>query len=323
MPPTTGSRCRRGWLRAAAVAGLVAVVVGTLPAVATTAGGALMTLVAAVSVAWATRAASRADERVRLAHTELKRCREDFARLDRLEANFVAMASHELRTPLTSIQGAALTLARHGDALSDEGRRRSIDVIHRQANRLARLVDDLLVSSEIESGSLHHKPEVVTVGGVIADAAHDAGVHEGIRARGELDLEVSVDRAHLRRILATFLANADRYGRPPIEVEVAAGGGVLQITVRDHGNGVPPEFRPQLFDRFAQASTGMTRTAVGAGLGLSVASGLARTAGGDVYYKAPVDGGALFGVRLPAATRGRSAVSPDPVTRQPSLITAA
>jgi signal transduction histidine kinase len=96
-----------------------------------------------------------------------------------------------------------------------------------------------------------------------------------------------------------YVGNAFKYGAPPIAVELLDAGDMVEVRVRDGGEGIPPEFAPHLFEKFAQASTGSTRGASGTGLGLSIVQGLARANGGEAWFEPNEPSGSVFGVRVP------------------------
>lgn len=266
-------------------------------------GGAIA-LIAGAATALAIQYPRHLRRRIAAATEELARRNAELEGFDRFKNEFIAVASHELRTPLTTIRGFTLTLARNWHVLSDADRLRCFEAINRQTGRLAQLVDDLVVSSELDAGTIASDLEVVRLADVVEAARQATGLEVGVTTSGDLDRTVLVERTHLERVLSALLSNAAKYGAPPIEVSASVGHGELVVSVRDHGPGVPETFRPHLFERFSQASTGSTRTAVGTGMGLAVALGLARAAGGDVWYVPAPGGGASFGVRLPAtATR--------------------
>jgi signal transduction histidine kinase len=211
------------------------------------------------------------------------------------------MASHELRTPLTSILGFSSTLRDYWDATPDAEKLEYLDVIDRQARRLSRLVNDLLAMSRIESGKLDVREARVDVGELARAAV--AGLGEaaaGVEVVGPEHLDASADPDHVEQIVVNFVGNALKYGDPPVTVEVVAAGDNVEVRVCDAGEGIPPEFEPQLFEKFAQASTGSTRGASGTGLGLSIVRGLARANGGEAWFEPNQPRGAVFGVRLPA-----------------------
>lgn len=210
---------------------------------------------------------------------------------------FVSVASHEVRAPLTTILGFADTLEDRWDQLSDDARRESVRAMGRQARRLDELVRDLLDTSRISAGEEHLEPADVDVAELAARAAADVGVDAIVIGTGT----AHVDPRHLLRILTNLIANAVRHGRPPVSVHIGRSPGRVHVTVRDHGDGVPEEFLPRLFQRFAQARSGDPRESGGTGLGLAITRELAHLNGGDVTYR-PANPGGRFVVDLPAAT---------------------
>jgi signal transduction histidine kinase len=174
-------------------------------------------------------------------------------------------------------------------------------MIDRQARVLSRLVDDLLTMSRIEGGALETRPRPVDV---------RESVHELLLSLGSPDDEVSLeiedhlavlaDPDHFRQIVTNYLTNALKYGRTPIRVEAAASNGEVEVRVRDEGEGVPEDFVPRLFDKFAQAP-GVAQAHRGTGLGLSIVRGLARAQGGEAWYEPNRPRGSCFAVRLPRA----------------------
>ncbi|MEX0952467.1 MAG: HAMP domain-containing sensor histidine kinase, partial [Nitriliruptoraceae bacterium] len=229
-----------------------------------------------------------------LAHTNLRLEQAAHARDE-----FLSRVSHELRTPLTAVGGFAETLRSRTD-LDPERLREGIDAIARNAVRLERLIDDLLHAGQIDGGHSRPRPEVVRVGDVVDDALDELGGAVEVSTPGA-DLRVVVDPTHLRQVLTNLLTNASRYGEPPITVTATPQGtDHVKVAVRDHGAGIPPDFVPDMFDRFAQASTGDQRTAHGVGLGLWIAQSLAALNGGSLRHERPADGGACFVITLPA-----------------------
>lgn len=231
------------------------------------------------------------------------------AQLERLAAHredLLSVVSHELRTPLTPITGfAELLLARHADALGDEGRR-LLEVIQRNAARLTGLVDELLVASRATSGRLGAIPTATSVAAVVGRMIEDLGhPPDEVTFRSDTDARAWVDARHLEQILGNLVTNARRYGRPPVEVAVIARGEDVVVRVADHGEGVPAEFAARMFDAFAQASSGERRTGSGVGLGLWIVRVLTELNGGTVaFVPTPAGTGAVFEVVFPAAVPG-------------------
>jgi signal transduction histidine kinase len=249
---------------------------------------------------------------------ELERVNQELRRLDELKSDFVAMVSHELRSPLTSIIGYCSTMMRHWDSFDTERKRSFVDIIDTQSRRLSGLVNDLLEMSRIESGHLDTQLRPVPLADMLAELASEyADRLPALTVTGSADATVVADSEHLRRVLINLLDNAVKYGADPVFIDVSTHGGpehggpehggpehggTARVAVRDSGDGVPEEFRPRLFEKFAQASSGSKRTATGSGLGLSIVRGLVDAMGGDVWYESKDDGRSNgFVVQLPLA----------------------
>ena len=247
---------------------------------------------------------SVANTALRSTLAELERVNQELRRLDELKSDFVAMVSHELRSPLTSIIGYCSTMIRHWDQFDAERKRSFVTIIDTQSRRLSGLVNDLLEMSRIESGRLDTQLRPVQLAEVLTELTTEyADRLPELAVTGHTDATVVADTDHLRRVLINLLDNAVKYGAEPVTIDVATAAGVVRIAVRDSGDGVPEEFRPRLFEKFAQASSGSKRTATGSGLGLSIVRGLVDAMAGDVWYE-PAEGERLSGfvVQLPLAT---------------------
>ena len=159
-------------------------------------------------------------------------------------------------------------------------------------------MDDLLTMSKIEAGALETRPVQIDVTGAITQAVSVfADRTPDIAIEAPEGLRVAADPDHVHQILTNYLANALKYGAPPVAVDALDQNGWVDIVVRDQGDGVPAEFVPRLFQKFAQAGP---TSAGGTGLGLSIVRGLALAQGGDVWYEPALPRGSRFGVRLPA-----------------------
>lgn len=212
-------------------------------------------------------------------------------------SDVLALTAHEMRTPMTAILGAAEALELHWPDLDDGGRLELVRMVSRQAKRLDRLVDDLLVAGRLETGRLPIHIREVPVAPTLRSALELANVGEAdTRIRCGDDVVALADGDRLRQVLVNFLVNAQRYGQPPIELTGTVDGGVVEIVVRDHGPGVGPDVVGRLFQRYSTG--GATRG--GIGLGLFIARELARAMGGDAAHS-PGSPGAVFTVTLPAA----------------------
>jgi signal transduction histidine kinase len=230
-------------------------------------------------------------------NAELQGANEELSTLNQSMRDFVAVASHDLRTPLTAILGATSTLKHAWDRVNAEQRVEFVAMIERQAQHLSRMVDDLLTLSRIEAGALHTQAEVVALRDAIERATSTFNDREPPVTIHALELQILTDPDHLERMLVNFIGNAYKYGEPPIEIEVSDAGAWAEIRVRDHGDGVPEDFVPRLFGKFARGDA--ARTLGGTGLGLSIVQGLARANGGDTWYEPNHPNGSCFALRLP------------------------
>ncbi|MGV3759752.1 MAG: sensor histidine kinase, partial [Actinomycetota bacterium] len=243
-----------------------------------------------------TRLADLTDIALRRAHvTEAElRSAAEVQRAHDAMREFVSIASHDLRTPITVIKGFAEVLTSSWDDTDDEAKLTYIDRITRQANHLQRLADDLLTTSRIDAGAVEPHLEELDlqplVERIVSDLGHDVAVDI------EPNTVVLADEDHAARIVRNLLENASRYGAPPFQVTARPSDEHVDLHVRDHGDGVPPSFRPRLFERFARAEDAK-EAAKGTGLGLAIVQGLARAGGGDVRYE-PASPGACFVVRF-------------------------
>ncbi len=226
--------------------------------------------------------------------------------LDRLKDEFVALVSHELRTPLTSITGY-LELVLDDPELPDE-QRRFLDVVDRNADRLLRLVSDLLLVAQIESGKLVLEPEEVDLVDLATQSVEV--LRPAADARG-IDLHLDVDPipslkgdpARLGQLLDNLVSNAVKFTESGGRVVVALGvtGDEIVLAVSDNGIGIPVAEQRRLFDRFFRASTAQDRAIEGTGLGLTIVHAIVRAHGGTIELTSDEGQGTTFRVRLPVA----------------------
>lgn len=222
---------------------------------------------------------------------------EQVVRLTELQRDFVALAAHELRTPVTTVYGLAATLAHR--ELPPEQAAALQQTLHEQAERMSRLVEQLLDLSRLDTATIRVNPEPIALKAEIEQIVRGSAL--GHEAEVEIhvpdDQAVVVDRTVLERVIANLVTNAIRYGAPPVRITSHQDGSALRITVQDGGAGIDPEFVPHLFDRF-QRSDAARQAGIGAGLGLSIARLYARAHGGDLVYD-PDAVGARFELVLP------------------------
>ena len=238
--------------------------------------------------------------------TEKRRDSEELARanlelhaVNQAMRDFVAVASHDLRSPITSILGFATTLNKRWDETLEKDKIEYLGIIERQTRQLSRLVDDLLTISEVEAGAININKVETRVDDAIARGIEFYSHVADIEVSVAPGLTVIADPGHVHRIIANLVGNATRYGKPPVRVAAGPANGSAEIRVSDSGEGVPDEFAPRLFEKFARADTEATRQEKGSGLGLSIVRGLAEANDGEVWYQQAEPHGACFGVRFP------------------------
>jgi signal transduction histidine kinase len=227
--------------------------------------------------------------------------RQVLERADQLKSEFVALAAHELRSPVGAIYGLSETIAERGAQLAPEQLAELQATLTAQIRRLRELVEQLLDLSRLDADAVTINPVRVRVRDRLEEIVEAVRPLEtvaiGIDADTALEADVDVDA--LDRIVSNLIVNACRYGKPPIVVKAREEQGVLTVTVEDHGPGVPAEFVPQLFDRFARSAL-TAASSPGTGLGLAIARSYARAHRGEVSYRPGASSGAAFELRLPA-----------------------
>jgi signal transduction histidine kinase len=229
--------------------------------------------------------------------------------LDRMKSDFIAITSHELRTPLTAIQGFIKTMLKNYDRLSAADMQEFLALVDRQAHRLARLVEDLLMVSRIEAGELTISPEPVApvsfLGNLLASFGEDAARIK-LHIEGEPPPSMVVDPYRVEQVLRNLLHNAMKFSPlgSPISLDVQFEDSRIDMSVADRGVGIAPEERDRIFERFQQAGFASTRQTEGAGLGLYITKQLVEAMGGSVELESEVGSGSTFTVRIPLGRDG-------------------
>ena len=228
-------------------------------------------------------------------------------KVDEARNQFLAIVSHELRTPLTSIVSFCELIRGEADGLTAEGLR-FLDIIERNADRLHRLIGDLLMLDRVEAGALPLDLDEVSIPELTAEAVRSASPGA---AKQEVTIVVSTgegppvqgDARRLMQVLDNLLANAVKFSHRNGVVRVTASceGRTWRIDVADSGIGIPPAEADQLFNRFVRASNARTAGLPGIGLGLSIVKILAEMHGGRVEVHSVLGLGSTFSVYLPAA----------------------
>ncbi len=235
---------------------------------------------------------------------------------ERMRADFIANASHEIRTPLATLAGCVETLI--GPARDDPAARdRFLDIMSQQAERMTRLVQDLLSLSRIELSEHTVPTDTVKIAPLLARVvdglalpAREAAVALDLQGT-ETDVEVVGDEGELEQVFHNLIDNAVKYGADGDSVEILCertsgtitldgrDHPVLAVTVVDHGDGISDEHRPRLTERFYRADTARSRALGGTGLGLAIVKHIVNRHRGDLAIASTPGEGSRFTVRLP------------------------
>ena len=228
-------------------------------------------------------------------------------RAEKLHRDFVANASHELKTPLASIAGFIETL--QGHAKSDEdARERFLAIMATQADRMKRLVEDLLSLNRIELDEHVRPREVIRLLDVIKRVEAESGPISGGRLRVAFDdpeARVAGDAQQLAQVFQNLIDNALKYSEPGTHVHLRAAQdsparpGMLGVEVADRGDGIPPEHLTRLTERFYRVSVSRSRARAGTGLGLAIVKHILNRHRGDLEAHSALGEGSVFTVWLP------------------------
>jgi len=233
-------------------------------------------------------------------------------RLERTRADLVSTVAHELRSPLTSVKGFTATLLAKWERFTDDQKRVMLETVNADADRVTRLITELLDVSRIESGRMEVHRQLVSVPErvekIVAGrvAAGDPADRYRVVIAGRLP-ETWLDADKIDQILGNLIENAVRHGAGTVTVVVESletagaravrpGGEGIAVSVRDEGDGVPPELVPRIFRQFWRA-----KRRGGAGLGLYIVKGLVEAHGGTITVQRAPEGGAEFRFSMPAS----------------------
>jgi signal transduction histidine kinase len=257
-------------------------------------------------------ARTAAEEQLRVALEAEQAAREAAEAALRARDEFLSVASHELRTPVSSLSAQAQLIRRRLEReghIEPERMQRAVELMASQADRLSRLLGQLLDLTRVEGGRLQVELEPTPLAPLVELTVEQA---QDLTDRHVITFEPTaveplvarVDALRLQQVLTKLLDNAVKYSPEggPIDVTMGrCGPTTVEIAVRDHGLGIPPDKRGRIFDRFFQAHEGTPRG--GMGLGLYISRQIVELHGGQIAAEFPPDGGTRVIVTLP---RGRS-----------------
>jgi two-component system phosphate regulon sensor histidine kinase PhoR len=230
--------------------------------------------------------------------------------LEKIRQDFVANVSHELRTPITTIKAYAETLL--DGTLKEEVASRFVSVIKKHADRLSKIVEDLLLLSKIEARGFQFEREILPVDDLICDAfdlvKERAERKKIVLSSGKLTprLAVEADRNHLEQVLINLLDNAIKYTPEggTILLSVIEKEADIEFSVQDNGIGIPKEDLPRIFERFYRVDKGRSQEQGGTGLGLAIVKHIVQGHGGKVWVESEIGKGSTFYFTLPQPQKG-------------------
>ena len=230
---------------------------------------------------------------------------------EQMRVDFVANASHELRTPLATLIGYAETLREQAAEIDPATRDRFLAVVHEEARRMQRVVEDLISLSRIEAEKFTTPTDAVDLAPLI-DEATDGVRRMADERRSQLVRNVerklpsiAADRSQILQLLENLLTNALRYGEPgtPVTVSAALEGSMVHLSVSDEGEGIAPEHVRRVTERFYRVDTSRSRSLGGTGLGLSIVKHIVERHHGRLSIDSTVGRGTTVHVLLPVAER--------------------
>jgi two-component system phosphate regulon sensor histidine kinase PhoR len=230
---------------------------------------------------------------------------------EQMRVDFVANASHELRTPLATLVGYAETLREQSAELDDATRERFTIIVHDEARRMQRLVEDLISLSRIEAERFSAPRDALDLGQLVREAIAGCRALAGergseIKLAIEPDLPPAVgDLSQILQLIDNLVSNALRYGRAgaPVAVGLRRERDMLHLSVSDEGDGIAPEHIPRITERFYRVDPSRSRSLGGTGLGLSIVKHIVERHRGRLRFESEVGKGTIVHVLLPVAEK--------------------
>jgi len=227
--------------------------------------------------------------------------------IKKLQDDFVATISHELRTPIGFIKGYTTTLLRDDTSWDDESRREFLTIIDDETDRLRELIDNLLDSSRLQSGTLSMDFQTIRVDTILKDfctrscALNNQAIDLDISKQ---DVEVNADPTRITQVLENLLSNARKYAPDSrVKISLTTENSHAHISICDQGPGIDQEHIQHIFDRFYRVPNS-TKSVRGTGLGLFICRRIIQAHNGEIYAESELGKGSIFHIMLPMYSPG-------------------
>ena len=251
---------------------------------------------------------NRMVSQIHKSYIQLKKKNKELKQLNEFRSNMIDTVSHEFRTPLTSIQGYTSRLLRQDIEIDEETKQKSLKIIKKQAERLKRMIEDILVIPDIEGERLNFELKPVNVSSVIENAimlVKNDQQKEIINNIENCSTEVLADNDRLEQVFVNLIENAIKYAKEdsPITLDYELRENRIVVSVKNDYDIIPREKLKTLFEKFTRIDDSTTRTTRGTGLGLFIVKGLVESMGGDIRLYSNEECGFCVKVYLSTAVK--------------------
>lgn len=251
---------------------------------------------------------NRMISQIHKSYIQLKKKNKELKQMDEFRSNMIDTVSHEFRTPLTSIQGYTSRLLRQDIEIDEETRQKSLKIVKKQAERLSRMVEDILVIPDIEGERLHFDLSPVKIQNVLENSVtlvKNNANREIVNNIVDCDIEVIANNDRLEQVFVNLIENAVKYakGDSPVIIDYELRENTLVVSVKNDYDIIPREKLKTLFDKFTRIDDSTTRTTRGTGLGLYIVKGLVEAMNGEIRVYSNEECGFCVKVYLPLAVQ--------------------
>lgn len=230
---------------------------------------------------------NRMVNQIHKSYIQLKKKNKELKQLNEFRSNMVDTVSHEFRTPLTSIQGYTSRLLRQDITIDEETKQKSLKVIKKQAERLKRMIEDILVIPDIEGARLNFNIKSISINSVIENSimlVRNDQNKEIINNLEKCETTILADVDRIEQVFVNLIENAIKYSKEdsPITLDAEISGNKLAVSIKNNYDIIPREKLKTLFDKFTRIDDSTTRTTRGTGLGLYIVKGLVESMDGEI-----------------------------------------